>query len=47
MFGSKILDVAVGLILVYFLVSVICSTIREALEAWRKSRAAFLRALSL
>ncbi len=42
MFGSRILDVAVGLILVYFLVSVICSTIREAMEAWLKSRAAFL-----
>ncbi|GLC27791.1 hypothetical protein rosag_43040 [Roseisolibacter agri] len=42
MFGSKILDVAVGLILVFFLVSVICSTIREGLEAWLKSRAAFL-----
>ena len=42
MFGSRILDVAVGLILVFFLVSVICSTIREGLEAWLKSRAAFL-----
>jgi len=42
MFGSDVLDVAVGLIFVYLLVSVLCSAIREGLEAWLKTRAAYL-----
>jgi hypothetical protein len=41
MFGSQILDAAVGLIFVCVLVSVICSAIRqrirEAIEAWLKT----------
>jgi len=42
MFGSEILDVAVGLILVYLLVSVICTAVREGIETWLKTRAAYL-----
>ncbi|MDY7232441.1 hypothetical protein [Hyalangium rubrum] len=42
MFGSEILDVAIGLILVYLLLSLICSAVREALEGWMKSRAIHL-----
>jgi hypothetical protein len=42
MFGSAILDVAVGLVLVFALVSTICSAIREGIEAWLKTRASFL-----
>ena len=42
MLGSKILEVAIGIIFVFLLVSMICSAIREGLESWRKSRAAFL-----
>ena len=39
MFGSNILDVAVGLILIYLLMSLIASAIREAVEAIVQSRA--------
>jgi hypothetical protein len=42
MLGSEILDVAIGLIFVYILVSIICSAVREALEAWMKKRAVYL-----
>lgn len=42
MFGSEILEVAIGLILVFLLVSVICSAIREGIEAWLKTRASYL-----
>lgn len=42
MFGSRILEVAIGIIFVFLLVSMICSAIREGIEGWRKSRAAFL-----
>src|SRR5436190_7278423 len=42
MFGSKILDVAIGIIFIFLLVSMICSAIREAIESWCKARAAFL-----
>src|SRR5262245_6832256 len=42
MFGSKILDVAIGIIFLYILISVICSAIRESLEALLKTRAAYL-----
>jgi hypothetical protein len=42
MLGSKILEVAIGIIFVFLLVSMICSAIREGIESWRKSRAAFL-----
>ena len=42
MFGSRILEVAIGIIFVFLLVSLICSAIREGIESWLKSRAAFL-----
>lgn len=42
MLGSEILEVAIGVIFIYMLVSVICSAIREAIEAKLKTRAAYL-----
>ena len=42
MFGSAILEVAIGLVLVYLLLSLVCSAIQESLEAWLKIRASHL-----
>ncbi len=42
MLGSSTLEVAVGIITVYILVATICSAIREGIEAWLKTRAAYL-----
>lgn len=42
MFGSITLEVVVGIIFIFILVSIICSTIRESIEAWLKTRAAYL-----
>lgn len=42
MLGSDVLDVAIGLVLVYLLLSLIASTIREGIESSLKSRAATL-----
>jgi len=42
MFGSEILDVALGLTLVFLLVSLLGSAIREAIESSMKSRAVYL-----
>jgi hypothetical protein len=42
MFNSGIIDVAIGIATVFILVSTICSAIREGLEAWLKTRAAYL-----
>ena len=42
MFGSTILDVAVGVIFVFILVSIICSAVREGIESMLKTRAAHL-----
>lgn len=42
MFGSRILEVAIGLILVYLVLSLLCSAIREMFEGYMKTRAAFL-----
>jgi hypothetical protein len=39
MFGSVILDVAIGLVLVYLLLSLLASAVREALEGWLRMRA--------
>ncbi|HEV7398612.1 MAG TPA: hypothetical protein VGN86_19010, partial [Pyrinomonadaceae bacterium] len=39
MFGSAILDVAIGMIFVFLLLSLICSAINEAIEACLKNRA--------
>jgi hypothetical protein len=42
MFNSQILDVAIGVIFVYLLLSLICSAANEGLEAILKNRASFL-----
>jgi hypothetical protein len=42
LFGSDILDVAVGLIFLFLLLSFICSSIKEAIETVLKYRARFL-----
>lgn len=42
MLGSAILDVAIGVVFVYLWVSLICSSIREGIESWTKTRAAYL-----
>jgi hypothetical protein len=42
MFNSSILDVAIGTIFVFVVVSVVCSAVREGLEALLKTRAAYL-----
>jgi hypothetical protein len=39
MLGLEILDVALGLVLVYLLMSLIMTAVRETIESWRKSRA--------
>src|SRR5262245_54850626 len=39
MFGSTMLDVAIGLILIYSLLSLINSAIKEGIESWVKKRA--------
>ena len=42
MFGSITLEVAIGIIFVFLLVSIMCSTIREVMESVLKSRSAYL-----
>lgn len=42
MFGSAVLEVAIGVIFVFLLVSVLCSAVREGIEAFLKTRAAYL-----
>lgn len=42
MLGSQILEVAFGLAFVFLLVSILCSGIREGIEGWLKTRAAYL-----
>jgi hypothetical protein len=42
MFGSEILEVAIGVVFVLLLVSVVCTAIREGMESYLKTRAAFL-----
>ena len=42
MFGSQILEVAIGVIFVFILTSIMCTAIREGIGAWLKTRAAFL-----
>jgi hypothetical protein len=42
MFGSWVLDVAIGLVAVYILFATICTTVREGIEGRLKMRAAFL-----
>jgi hypothetical protein len=42
MLGSDLLDVAIGVIFVFFLTSILCSAIREGIEALLKTRATHL-----
>lgn len=39
MFGSSILEVAIGMVFIYLLMSLICSSVNEIMEAWFKNRA--------
>jgi hypothetical protein len=41
-FGSDILEVAIGVVFVFLILSIVCSAIREGLEAILKTRAAYL-----
>ncbi len=43
MFNSGVLDVAIGLIFVYLLLSLICTTVNEAIASWFQRRAKNLR----
>lgn len=43
MFGSQVLEVAIALVLMYLLLSLICSSIREGIEAIWKTRAGDLQ----
>ena len=43
MFGSTVLEVAIGLLFVYLLLSLLCSTVGEYIEATVNKRAEFLR----
>lgn len=42
MLGSEVLDIAIGVIFVFLLVSFIASAVREGIEAWLKTRAIHL-----
>jgi hypothetical protein len=42
MLGSEILDVAIGVVFVFVIVSLICTAVREGLEGWLKTRATHL-----
>jgi hypothetical protein len=44
MFGSDMLEVALGLVFVYLLMSMVCSAIREGLESMLQQRAITLGA---
>lgn len=39
MFGSNLLEVAIGVVFIYLLVSLVCSAANEILEGWLKNRA--------
>src|ERR1044071_3229730 len=42
MLGSGSLEVVIGVIFLFLLVSLACSAVREGIEAWTKTRAAYL-----
>ena len=42
MFGLSLLDVAIGTMFVFLLLSLVCSAINEIIEAWLKRRASYL-----
>jgi hypothetical protein len=43
MFGSQILEVAIGLVFVYLLLSLICTSANELISSWSKKRGQLLR----
>lgn len=43
MFGSDILEVAIGVVFVFLILAIVCSSIREGLESILKTRAAYLQ----
>lgn len=42
MFGSDTLDIAIGLVLIFLMMSIIMTAVQEALEGWLKTRATHL-----
>lgn len=44
MFDSAVLEVTIGVLVVFLLVSTVCTAIREGIESWLKTRAAYLEA---
>jgi hypothetical protein len=44
MLGSPILDLAIGMVFIYLLLSLVCTATKELLEAWLKKRATDLEA---
>ena len=42
MFGSDLIEVVIGIVFIYILVSIICSAVREGVETWLKTRSAYL-----
>ncbi|HEX8150892.1 MAG TPA: hypothetical protein VF591_27150 [Pyrinomonadaceae bacterium] len=42
LFGSTVIEVAIGVVFVYLLVSLLCSALNELIEAWLKYRARYL-----
>jgi hypothetical protein len=42
MFNSAILDVAIGIVFIYLLLSLMCTALREGLEGWLRTRASYL-----
>ena len=42
MWGSAVLEVVIGIAFVYALVSTLCTAVREGIDAWLKTRAAYL-----
>lgn len=42
MFGSEILEVVIGMIFIFLLLSLVCSAVNEIIEAWLNKRADFL-----
>jgi hypothetical protein len=43
-FGSDILEVAIGIVFIFLIISIVCAAIREGLESILKTRAAYLEA---
>ncbi|MFP3646556.1 hypothetical protein [Paraburkholderia sp. SIMBA_054] len=42
MFNSAILEVAIGIVFIYLLLSLMCTALREGLEGWLRTRASYL-----